>query len=371
MASLGAGEIQEMGEGQNIRSAVGIVLRDPILVGGTIAPIALFLAILLLPILGVIVSLLTPLPLLYFYYSRGRSIGLVMIALATLLTGIILSMGFGLAGTALFFGYGLLAAVMAESIARRLTPAKIVGYPSAAILAFGLIVLTIFSFSNGQNPWDYGRNMIKSHVQVTFKLYQELADEMQRSQVSSDRVEGTVSVTPEGQGKPAATDTDVEQASMETSGLEQLNRVFVFIFPGLIIMGVILIAWFNFMAARIMLARKEFLPAYLADLKKWKVHENLIWFAIGFGFMAILPFSALRGIGVNGLMVLSLVYFFAGLCVVAYWFDMKTVPYFLRVLTYLLIALQQYLGIIVIGLGLFDLWFDFRKLKKADAGFET
>ena len=360
-----------MGEGQNIRSAVGIVLRDPVLVGGTIAPIALFLAILLLPVFGVIVSLLTPLPLLYFYYSRGRPIGLVMIALATLLTGIILSMGFGLAGTALFLGYGLLAAVMAESFARRLTPEKIVGYSSAAILGFGLIVLIILSFSNGQNPWVYGRNMIKGHVQVTFKLYQELTDEMQRSRVSPDRVEGTVSVTPEGQDKPAAADTGPDQASMETPGLEKLTSVFVLIFPGLIIMGVLLLVWFNFMAARIVLARKESLPAYLADLKKWKVHESLIWFAIGFGFLAILPVSPLRGIGVNGLMVLSLVYFFAGLCVVAYWFDKKTVPYFLRVLTYSLIALQQYLGLIVIGLGLFDLWFDFRKLKKVDEGFQA
>ena len=360
-----------MGEGQNIRSAAGIVLRDPVLVGGIIAPIALFLAILLLPIFGVIVSLLTPLPLLYFYYSRGRSIGLVMIVLATFLTGIILSMGFGLAGTVLFLSYSLLAAVMAEGFVRRLTPAKIVGYPSAAILGFGLIVLTILSFSNGQNPWVYGRNMVKSHVQVTFKLYLELADEMQRSHVSSDRVEGTVSVTPESQGKPAAADTGPDQAGVERPGLEQLNRIFVLIFPGLIIMGALLLAWFNFMAARIVLARKEFLPAYLADLKKWKVHDNLIWFAIGFGFLAILPVSPLRGIGVNGLMVLSMVYFFAGLCVVSYWFDLKTVPIVLRVLTYSLIAVQQYLGLIVIGLGLFDLWFDFRKLKNVDAGIQT
>lgn len=371
MARPDAGEIQVMGEGQNIRSAVGIVLRDPVLVGGTIAPIALFLAILLLPVFGVIVSLLTPLPLLYFYYSRGRHIGLVMIALATLLTGIILSMGFGLAGTAFFLGYCLLAAVMAESFARRLTPLKIVGYPCAAILGFGLIVLTIMSFSNSQNPWDYGRNMIKGYVQVTFELYQELTEEMQRNHASPDRVEETVSVTPEGQAKPAAGDTGPDQASMETPGLEQLTGIFVFIFPGLIIMGALLLAWFNFMAARIVLARKESLPDYLADLKKWKVPDNLIWFAIGFGFLAILPVSPLRGIGVNGLMVLSQVYFFAGLCVVAFWFDVKTVPVVLRVLTYSLVAVQQYLGLIVIGLGLFDLWFDFRKLKKADAGFQA
>jgi uncharacterized protein YybS (DUF2232 family) len=336
-----------------------------------VASVALFLAIVLLPVFGVIVSLLTPLPLFYFYYTRGRSIGLVMIVLATAIISIILSIGFSLAGTTLFIGYGLLAAVMAESFGRRFSPEKIVGYPSAALLGFGLIILTLLSFSNGQNPWAYGQKMIKEHIQVSFKFYQEITNEMQQRPEFSEQELEDESGTAERPSRPVPDDQARVPSKAELPGLEQLTSVFVLIFPGLIIMGALLISWFNFMVGRILLTRNESLPGYLADLKKWKVQENLIWFVIGFGFFSILPFSFLRGVGINGLMVLSLIYFFAGLCVVAYWFDAKTVPYFLRALTYALIALQQYLGLIVVGLGLFDLWLDFRKLKKVDAGLQT
>jgi len=347
-------------------------LRDPVLVGGTVASVALFLAILLLPVFGVIVSLLTPLPLFYFYYTRGRPTGLVMIALATAIISIIMYVGFSLAGTTLFIGYGLLAAVMAESFGRRFSPEKIVGYPSAALLGFGLIILTLVSFSDGQNPWFYGQKMIKEHIQVTFKLYQEFTHETQQRPVFSEQESEDESGTAErpSGSAPADQGRGIGLSNAELPGLEQLTSVFVLIFPGLIIMGALLVSWFNFMVGRILLTRNESLPGYLADLKKWKVQENLIWFVIGCGLFSILPFSFLRGLGINGLMVLSLIYFFAGLCVVAYWFDAKTVPYFLRALTYTLIALQQYLGLIVVGLGLFDLWLDFRKLKKVDAGLQ-
>jgi hypothetical protein len=39
---------------------------------------------------------------------------------------------------------------------------------------------------------------------------------------------------------------------------------------------------------------------------------------------------------------------------------------FLRGLSYALIALEQFLILAVAGLGLFDLWVDFRRLKKKD-----
>ena len=41
---------------------------------------------------------------------------------------------------------------------------------------------------------------------------------------------------------------------------------------------------------------------------------------------------------------------------------------FFRVLGYLLIVFEQILTVLVIGLGLFDLWGDFRRLKRRAAG---
>jgi hypothetical protein len=42
------------------------------------------------------------------------------------------------------------------------------------------------------------------------------------------------------------------------------------------------------------------------------------------------------------------------------------VPRFLRCATYILIIFQQIFTLLVAALGLFDLWGDFRRLKKKD-----
>ena len=60
-------------------------------------------------------------------------------------------------------------------------------------------------------------------------------------------------------------------------------------------------------------------------------------------------------------------FFFQGLGIVSFFFERKKVPRFLKILLYSLIALQQLALLAVIGIGLFDMWFDFRKLKKIKA----
>ncbi|MBW2060957.1 MAG: DUF2232 domain-containing protein [Deltaproteobacteria bacterium] len=355
-----------MSEDHEVRSTVGLVIRDPALVLGILASVFLFFSMLLFPVFGILVGLFTPLPLLYFYYQRGRTIGLVMIGLATLVVGIIFFMDSNLAGGLMFLGYGLLVVVMAESLRFSLPPEKVIGYPAAALLGLGLAVLIVSSTFHGQSPWAYGQNVIKTHIEETFRIYQDIltAAQQSRAPLESDQAEDRSGITGEDEGRKIEAEFPSAAPDEEFGKLASL---FVRIFPGLMIIGVLLLAWINFMAVRWLLAWKGVLPHHLADLKKWKAPEVLIWGVILFGFCVILPIEASRSIGLNGLMVLALIYFFAGLSVVAYWFDLKAVPRFFRVITYMIIALQQYLGLIIVGLGLFDLWFDFRRLKKAQS----
>ncbi|MBW2140192.1 MAG: DUF2232 domain-containing protein, partial [Deltaproteobacteria bacterium] len=248
-----------------------------------------------------------------------------------------------------------------------LPPEKVIGYPAAALLGMGLAVLIMSGLFNSQSPWAYGRSVIKSQVEESFQIYQEVLNAAQRGGAPLKKDQEPVSSglndnmeTREGETQPPSAPLD--------DYIKQLTRLFIVIFPGLTVIGTILVTWINFMAGRLFLARSETLPSHLADLKKWKAPETLVWVVIAFGICVVLPFDTVRNIGINGLLVLSLIYFFAGLSVVSYYFDRKAVPRFFRILTYFFIALQQYLGLVVVGLGLFDLWFDFRKLKKAQSG---
>lgn len=103
----------------------------------------------------------------------------------------------------------------------------------------------------------------------------------------------------------------------------------------------------------------------LQYLREWKGPEPLVWALIACGFALFVPaLAAVRVIALNLLLVIGACYFAQGLAVIAYFFNKNKVPRFLRGLTYVLIIFQQIFTLLVVGLGLFDLWGDFRRLRK-------
>ena len=112
---------------------------------------------------------------------------------------------------------------------------------------------------------------------------------------------------------------------------------------------------------------RALLSLYYPDfgpLNLWKAPEYLVWGVIGCGLSLFLPNTAIKVIGLNGLLILMTVYFFQGIAIVSFYFDKKRLPRFVRVFLYTLIALQQLILLAVIGLGFFDLWVNFRRSGK-------
>ncbi len=77
--------------------------------------------------------------------------------------------------------------------------------------------------------------------------------------------------------------------------------------------------------------------------------------------MMLVPIDVIDSVGLNILIVCCLIYLLQGLAIVGFFFRRKRVPLLLRWLFYVLIAVQQYMVILVIAFGLFDIWVDFRK----------
>ena len=97
------------------------------------------------------------------------------------------------------------------------------------------------------------------------------------------------------------------------------------------------------------------------DLTLWKAPEKLVWLLITSGLMMLAPVEILETVGINLLILCCLVYLFQGLAIAGFFFRCKKVPVFFRWLFYMLIVVQQYMVILVIAFGLFDIWIDFRK----------
>jgi uncharacterized protein YybS (DUF2232 family) len=145
--------------------------------------------------------------------------------------------------------------------------------------------------------------------------------------------------------------------------LDQIQFVLVRLLPSLAASGSILISWACVLISRPML-RSQGLPIpEFGALNRWRAPEQLVWAAIGCGVMLLLPAQSLKIIGMNGVIVLMAVYFFQGIAIVSFFFEKKRLPVALRFILYSLIALQQFLLLVVIGFGFFDMWLNFRKLE--------
>ena len=135
--------------------------------------------------------------------------------------------------------------------------------------------------------------------------------------------------------------------------------------PGLLFVVLALIVLINilFLCRRFPERRAQWLS--VEDLKEWKGPEPLVWGLIICGFALFIPgLEFARLFAVNILLVIGACYFAQGLAVIAYFFHKNNVPRFLRGVTYILILFQQIFTLVTVGLGLFDLWGDFRRLRK-------
>lgn len=103
----------------------------------------------------------------------------------------------------------------------------------------------------------------------------------------------------------------------------------------------------------------------LETLRDWKAPDYLVWGLITCGFLMFIPgLESARILAGNLLVIIGSCYFAQGLAVIAFFFHKNKVPRFLRGVTYVLIVFQQIFTLLVVGLGLFDLWGDFRRLSK-------
>jgi uncharacterized protein YybS (DUF2232 family) len=139
------------------------------------------------------------------------------------------------------------------------------------------------------------------------------------------------------------------------------------ILPAMAFIGLALIVLFNvlFLCRRFPDRRAQWLAA--ETLREWKAPDALVWGLIVCGFIVFIPgFDTFKLIAVNILLVVVTGYFFQGLAIVAYFFHKNNVPRIFRGMIYFFIAFQQICTLLVAGLGLFDLWGDFRRLNKKD-----
>jgi uncharacterized protein YybS (DUF2232 family) len=281
------------------------------------------------PIAGLMGSAFIPVPLVFFRAKLGRQAATV-IALAAL--GCAVLMGGRL--DVLFFGELLLIGfVMGELMARQWPLEKTVAAVCVAVVIAGLGGLLVSSLGTGQGLLTPLSEGVRYHLELSLQLYQQMG-------LSQD------------------------QLHFLESSMEGIQQVLVGMMPALVIGSTLMVTWISLLAARRVCQRCGLpFPDYGA-LDRWKAPELMVWGVIGSGVLLLVPALAAKMVGLNGLAVFMVIYFFQGMAVVAFFFQKKQIPRLARMVLYGLIAVQQLVMLAVIGVGFFDTWFNFRKLGK-------
>ena len=281
------------------------------------------------PIAGLMGSAFIPVPLVFFRAKLGRQAATV-IAMAALGCAVVL----GGRLDVLFFGELLLIGfVMGELMARQWPLEKTVAAVCVAVVIAGLGGLLVSSLGTGQGLLTPLSEGVRYHLELSLQLYQQMG-------LSQD------------------------QLHFLESSMEGIQQVLVGMMPALVIGSTLMVTWISLLAARGVCQRRGLpFPDYGA-LNRWKAPELMVWGVIGSGVLLLVPTLAAKMVGLNGLVVFMVIYFFQGMAVVAFFFQKKQIPRLARMVLYGLIAVQQLVMLAVIGVGFFDTWFNFRKLGK-------
>ncbi len=104
------------------------------------------------------------------------------------------------------------------------------------------------------------------------------------------------------------------------------------------------------------------------DLTRWKCPPELVWLLIASGYGTFLTDGLAARIAGNAFAVLLAVYFCQGLVIAQFYMRRWHSPFWVNGLVYACIVVEWLLATMVMLLGVFDLWADFRRLNPRPAG---
>jgi len=300
------------------------------LITAVIETTALFVAGVVVPVIGQLAALFTPVPLVLLYARQGRMQGFIALAASCLIAGLL---GGWQSAAVLFFTFGLMALGIAEGMRRRWRPeaASLLGglLPvAAAAVAIGLYFLHVH-----KNPVTVIEEYLKSSLAEAASLYTQMGFSEMSTRLSM----------------------------ISDPFIHHLVRLL----PGIIAATSIFQAALCYGLAGLILSRApgNAVPPVRMPLAQWHAPDVWVWGLIAGLALIMTPAGAARYTGWNIAIVYAVVYLTQGVAIVDHYLAKARIRPFMRgVLHTIILALPSI--VFVIALGVVDIWADFRKLRK-------
>jgi uncharacterized protein YybS (DUF2232 family) len=289
------------------------------------------LAVLIFPPMAALVGMVAPAPLLFVYLQRGQVVGLVLMGLVFAV--LFATLG---AGQALLFvaEYVVMATIMAETIKAQLTMDKCIFLSALGSMTLATFLMFVLFADRENSLTDFFQAQIMQHFDQSMETFKSMGEK----QVDLDAMK---------------------------EFFEQSSRTFASAYPAFIMVGSLITATVNYFLVRMVwmkfygdtLFRKE-------KLSELVLPDFLIWGLILSAGSLFFIETPVGMVGMNLFAMAMLVYLFQGLAILVHILESKGVPKFLWGLVFFIIIIQPILMGLLIGLGIFDIWVDFRKIKQ-------
>jgi uncharacterized protein YybS (DUF2232 family) len=292
------------------------------------------IAALYLRLLGPFVGMLIPLPIIFYRAKLGRSSGLLILVAACLIVAYMVGQH-SLVTAAFLFEVGLIGLVLPELFETSLSVEKTVGITAGVVIATGGLMLALYSLLSATSPWTVASSYLTKSAELAIDMYREMGASEEDVGIAAESVKGIVYI-----------------------GLR--------ILPSIVIVATLFLVWTNLLLARFLFQSKRLFYPDFGRLNQWKAPEPLVWAVIASGILLLVGNSGITMIGINSLIILMMIYFFQGIAIVSFYLEKKQFPRLLRIMLYGLIAMQQLVLLLVVALGFFDTWIDFRRERKVE-----
>lgn len=228
------------------------------------------------------------------------------------------------------FTIGMTGIFMALFADRNYSVEKTIIFPALFMIGAVCVYFGYDAVALGVHPWQLVKNFIAVTISETVKFYSQMPLKAEDILVIKDNEQNIVAG-------------------------------FIGIFPALVVISSVVIVWANLLSGRNYLFRSGQFQNGFRSLASWKVPDMAIWIFIISGALMFIPQKDINFMSLNVFLIICFVYLLQGFAIVSFLFQVKNVPVFFRYLYYFLIAVQQILMIPIALIGLFDIWFDFRK----------
>jgi hypothetical protein len=267
-------------------------------------------------------TIFAPLPLLFMNLKWGRTWAIFAVAVSAVLVSLV----GGAPSVAIYLALVGSVALLIPELLRRgvsIETATVLGL--LGVLAAGAGGVTYFAYLHHVAPWTEAQNQVSILVDLILRA-----------------------MPPEALDPSAGIELEEWKTRLTTE------------IPSAIGIMALLMVWANLVL--VMRANpngiRERMGMDASSLRRWKAPEFLIWPTIASGFLLVVDLGLASDVALNSFRFLMAIYALQGLSVLSYFFENWGLKGFFRGLAYT--AAVFLMMPLLLSLGFFDLWFDFR-----------